>query len=326
MSKEKFGVILGNVGSCSDRFCSSYGKPYTVAELFERVAQIPEIRGVELVSNWHITPETADEVAGHLERYNLKCISIIPDHFGTEKWSKGAFTSKDPAIRKDAVEDTKTMIDVAVKIGCSTVSLWPGQDGFDYCFQSDYVKERQWLTDGLKECCTYNSDIMICLEYKPKEPRQHSHVARAADTLLLVNSLGVENMGVTIDVGHALMAYENVAESISLCKSYGDRLKHMHFNDNYRYWDDDMIAGSVHTIEYMELLYWLKKTDYSGWMSMDQYPYREDGVEAVRESVLWLQAMLKRLESVPDEDIEQVISKGKGQVSSALARKLVLGS
>jgi fructose-1-phosphate kinase PfkB-like protein len=38
--KLKLSVFLGNVGSCSDRFCSTYGKPYSITELFARVATI----------------------------------------------------------------------------------------------------------------------------------------------------------------------------------------------------------------------------------------------------------------------------------------------
>ena len=54
------------------------------------------------------------------------------------------------------------------------------------------------------------------------------------------------NVGVTIDVGHSLEAYENVAEAICAAASRG-LLFHMHINDNYRLWDDDMITGSIHT-------------------------------------------------------------------------------
>ncbi len=325
MFKAKFGVILGNVGSCRDRYCDSYGPNYSVQELFDRVAEINDISGVELVGNWHITKENADEIKGHLERTGLECISLIPDHFGSAKWKKGAFSSSDKNIREDAIRTTKEMIDIAVKIGCPLVTLWPGQDGYDYSFACGFMKEREWLTEGIRECCLYNPDITICLEYKPREPRQHCHIARAADTLLMVNSIGLDNLGVTLDVGHSLMAYENVSESISLCKFYGDKLRHMHFNDNYRYWDDDMIAGSIHTIEFLEILYWLKKTDYSGWLSMDQYPYREDGVKAVSESILWLKAMLRKLEDVGESEIEAVIEQRDGAAASKLARKLILG-
>ncbi len=325
MQHFKFGVILGNVGSCRDRYCDSYGPNYSVRELFDRVAEINDISGVELVGNWHITKDNANEIKEHLERTGLEPVSLIPDHFGSAKWKKGAFSNPDKSIRQDAIKTTKEMIDIAVKIGCQTVSLWPGQDGYDYSFSCDFLEERRWLTEGIKECCLYNPDITICLEYKPREPRQHSHIARAADTLLLVNSIGLDNLGVTLDVGHSLMAYENVSESISLCKFYGDKLRHMHFNDNYRYWDDDMIAGSVHTIEFLEMLYWLKKTDYSGWLSMDQYPYREDGVKAVSESVLWLKAMLEKLDNADESEIESVIKARDGAVASKLARELIFG-
>lgn len=60
-------------------------------------------------------------------------------------------------------------------------------------------------------------------------------------------------------------AYENPAETVALLKRYGDKLFHVHMNDNYRYWDDDMIVGSVHTIETLEFFYWLQRTGYDGW-------------------------------------------------------------
>ena len=52
-----------------------------------------------------------------------------------------------------------------------------------------------------------------------------------------------------------------------------------------------MIVGSIHLPEYFEMLFWLQKTGYEGWYSMDQYPYREDGYQAVRSSVLYLQKL-----------------------------------
>jgi hypothetical protein len=62
----------------------------------------------------------------------------------------------------------------------------------------------------------------------------------------------------------------------------------MHFNDNYTTTDDDMIVGSVHSVCYLETLYWLERCGYTGWLSMDQYPYREDAAGAIGESILWL--------------------------------------
>ena len=49
------------------------------------------------------------------------------------------------------------------------------------------------------------------------------------------------NLGVTVDFGHALMARENAAE--------------VHINDCYGDWDDDLIVGSVRVWEALDLLY-----------------------------------------------------------------------
>ena len=95
MYNPKISVILGNVGSCSDRYCGSYSAPFTVEQMFERVKSIEGVTGVELVGTWHITPDNINEIKENLNRTGLELVSIIPDHFGEEKWKMGAFTNKD---------------------------------------------------------------------------------------------------------------------------------------------------------------------------------------------------------------------------------------
>ena len=53
----KYSVFLGNVGSCLDRYCPAYGRDYSVSELFDRVATIPLIRGVDLVASPNLLAE-----------------------------------------------------------------------------------------------------------------------------------------------------------------------------------------------------------------------------------------------------------------------------
>lgn len=97
----------------------------------------------------------------------------------------------------------------------------------------------------------------------------------------------------------------------------------MHFNDNYRTWDDDMIVGSLHVVEYFELLFWLRETGYEGWYSMDQYPYREDGAAAVRESVAFLQEVEKSLSLDRITQLRQIISAGDATASTRWMRELL---
>ena len=64
-----------------------------------------------------------------------------------------------------------------------------------------------------------------------------------------------------------------------------EKLKQVHLNDNYRDWDHDLIPGSVTVWEHIEFFYWLQKLGYDGWYSLDIFPYREDGIEAVELAV-----------------------------------------
>jgi len=324
MKNVRYSTILSNVGTCCDRYLSSgYSDPFTTDQMFDRAAGIENITGVELVANWHISNDNIEQIKENLDRTGLKLVSIIPDHFGQKKWGKGAFTSKNPSIRREAVSHTIEMMDIAAGLGCDLVSLWPGQDGYDYYFQADYIEEHGWFEEGVKECCRHRNDVRVAVEYKIKEPRNRSYPSNIGSTLLMVKEINEINCGVTIDYGHAMVAYENVAESVAILKKYGDKLFHVHMNDNYGYWDDDMMVGSVNMVSYIEFLYWLKTTDYKGWISMDQYPYREDGQKAVNESVKWLSALNEVVDRMDMKEVKNIIKAGDATESSKMLRKYI---
>lgn len=106
---------------------------------------------------------------------------------------------------------------------------------------------------------------------------------------------------------------------------YGKRLFHVHINDNYRLWDDDMIVGSVHTLEYLEFFYWLRRTGYDGYLTIDQYPYREDGRDAVAESAAWMQALERRADRIDPEKVAAVLRRKDAVAASALMRGILFG-
>jgi xylose isomerase len=228
---------------------------------------------------------------------------------------------KDPEIRKQAVNYTFECVEMARKLDCKTLNLWPGQDGYDYVLQSNIALERRYLMENIREVAKAAPDINFSLEYKPKEPRNFCFMARASDTLLLAKETALDNVGVTIDTGHALVGGENVAESIVILQEYGRKLFHMHFNDNYGHWDDDMIIGSVHFPLFVETLFWLKETNYTGWLSMDQYPYREDGQGALRESVAFLQMIESRLTDEVMQELRDLMSRGNAVESQRWLRR-----
>jgi xylose isomerase len=322
--KIRFSTVLGNFGNQPDRFVSSgYKDNKTLQEMFADAATIDDLSGLELVGTWHLNEQNVDLIKELKNKYRFEIPIVVVDTFAQKRWGGGSFTSIDPKLRKAAVEEVKKYMDIAAGMDCYMIDVWPGQDGYDYSFQADYTKDLKHLIDGLAECANHRSDVKIGLEYKPKEPRTHCYVSSVAKTLYLIDKIGKDNVGVVLDVGHALYAYENMAESVALCNMYGNKLFHLHLNDNYRLWDDDMMVGSVHLQEYLELLYWLKKTGYSGWYSLDIFPYREDGIGSARESISWLKEMIKAVDSVSYAEIEKTISGGDAVKSLALLRKMI---
>ena len=320
-----YSVILTNMGSCHDRFMTSgYGKKYSNAELFERLSKIEGVTGVEFISRANITRDNLSEIKELLNIYKFKVTSIIPDHFGKQIWGKGAFTAPDPEVRRSAVEETYSMIDIAKELNCDIINIWNGQDGYDYPMQVDYDRTHEWLVEGLRKCADYGKDIRIALEYKPKEPRNHSFVNNVSNTMLLIEEIGRHNVGVTIDTGHSFVASENISEAASVASRKG-KLYHMHLNDNYRQWDDDMMAGSIHTIEYIELFYWLKRLRYDGWISVDQYPYREDSIAAMNQTIKWMKAFELTALRIDEKRAEDIFVSQDAVNSTELMRELIFG-
>jgi len=318
----KYSIILGNLGNTCDRFLSSGYKDELPKEtLIKQASEIEGVEGVELVGTWDVSSENVDKVGEMLAKHNLSCLSIIPDHFSQKRWGRGSLSAKDPEIRKQAIDYTFECVEMARKLGCTTLNLWPGQDGYDYVLQSNIALERRYLMENIREVAKASPDIKFSLEYKPKEPRNFCFMARASDTLLLAKETGLENVGVTIDTGHAFVAGENVAESIVILQEYGRKLFHMHFNDNYGQWDDDMIVGSVHFPLFVETLFWLRETNYTGWLSMDQYPYREDGQGALRESVAFLQMIEARLTDGVMQELRDLVNRGNAVESQRWLRR-----
>ena len=321
----KYSVFISNVASCNDRYCSAYGRKFSIEEMFARVKSIPSISGVDIVLTEEFKKNLA-VVKKCLKETGLTLASVAVDTFANPIYQKGSFAAIDENVRQKAIEDAKFAIDFASELGCKIVTLWPGQDGYDYMFAADYIKERKLFSDAVKELCEYNKNIDITLEYKLKEPRTHSYISTVGTTLMMLNDINCDNAGIALDYGHAVLGYENPAESVAMCKMYGDRLRHIHINDNYGVWDDDMIVANVHTIAYLEFLYWLKKTDYKGYITFDQFPYREDGRDAVSESAEWMSYLIELIDNADSKEIEKVIASGSPIEASKLIRKILRGN
>jgi xylose isomerase len=323
--KPRFSANINTFNAGADRYVlAGYGERYPTDELIKMATQVEGLTGVELVGLWHVNDDNVEQIRRQVSDAGLAVTCVTPDIWASSKWGRGSFTSNDIQIRKAAIQEVKKSMEWARQLNCDVIDLWFGQDGYDYPFQGNFLTAWDLLIEGVQECAEHVPEVKIVLEYKPKEPRTHCYIGTVGKTLLLIEKVNRSNVGAMIDVGHALMAYENTAESAALLQYFGDKLFYMHFNDNWRLWDDDMTVGSVHTIEMLELLYWLDRMNYSGWYALDIFPYRENGVRAAQESIRWLQGLQDILNRMGRERFEAVIASGDSMDASALLREALL--
>ena len=323
LAGHKFGACLPTFGSCADRYClSGYGPPKTMDQMLASATEVEGLDGLELVGNWHVNDKNIRTVAKRFNALGLKICMLVPDLWTQAKWGRGSLAAPDAKTRRAAVAEVKKVMDWAAELGCPYVDVWPGQDGFDYAFQADYTAAWRWLGDGLAACADHNDKVKVLVEYKPREPRTHCFVDHVGTVLLLLKDL--EKVGVLIDVGHSLQGAENVAYAVALLAQHG-KLDYVHLNDNHGDWDEDMMVGAVHLVAYLELAYWLKKVGYTGWLTLDIFPYREHGVRAATECKAWMEFFFEAVDRIGMATLGQAIQAGDATKTTALVRQALGG-
>ena len=312
MSAEiKFAAILGFMGQQRDRF-QVFGPPYTLAEKIQRAAQVEHIGAIEIVYP-HEFEDPAVTRQLMLDA-GLQCSSVNVNIKADPIFHMGSLTSPDPAIRAKAVEYLKAGMDLAPEMGTDVVTCCPLGDGHDYSFQVDYVQAWEWLLEGVREAAAYRPDVRLSLEYKLNETRAHCIVGTASTALNISEQVGLDNLGVTVDIGHALFALET--PSLSLAQlAHAGRLFLVHINDNYRNWDWDLVPGSVNWWDWIETLLYLEKVGYDGWLVSDVMPARLDAVKVISAVGRSIVRGKKLLEKVDHDALWAAIHRNDAMVA-----------
>lgn len=290
----EFGAGLWHFATYVDRYAvDGYGEARSTIEQIEIAGKVNDLSFVDVP--YPFSPGVSlSEVKDALTANNLKAVGVTPEIYLRDH-VKGAFTNPDPAARSRALDLMREAAGVVRELDARYVKTWPGQDGWDYPFQVDYRTVWNDAIDAMRTLATENSDLRFVIEYKPREPRVHMMWSSAARTLLAIEDMGVDNVGVLMDFGHSLFGQETPAEAAQLLIDRG-KLFAMDVNDNMRGWDDDLVAGTVHPVELMEFFHVLRANGWEGVWQLDQFPFREDTVEAANLAIRFLKHVYRSLD------------------------------
>jgi xylose isomerase len=321
----KFGAGIWHFATYVDRYATDgYGDEVSILDAIDLAGKVRDLSVVDL--NWPFWGGefTNEQVKERLDANGLGVIGITPEIY-TKVFAKGSFTNPDPGVRELAHELITNAADVVRYFGADYVKLWPGQDGWDYPFQVDHHALWQASLDGVGRLASENPDLKFVIEYKPREPRVHMSFDSVARTLLGIEKIGLPNVGILLDFGHALFGGESPADSAQLAIDYG-RLFGMDVNDNLRNWDDDMVAGTVHPIELFEFFVTLRRNGWEGVWQLDQFPFREDSVRAADHAIDFLKAADRALDVLDWDGLRAAQERQDAIGALAIAQRALFSS
>ena len=221
----------------------------------------------------------------------------------------------------NALDLARRTIDAIGRLGGSVLTLWLSYDGNDYRFQDDYARSWERILEAFGTIADYAHPLRLSLEFKPYEPRAHSLLPGTGHTLHLIDELNRDNVGITLDFCHMLMAGENPSFGLALV-ARKKRLFGIHLNDGYGRTDDGLMFGSVDPARAAEFLFYLKRYTYDGVIYFDTFPIREDPVDEFATNIRTIERISQKLDAYGLDRIREVIDSRDGIRSQQLLQEL----
>jgi xylose isomerase len=322
-TEPRYGAGLWHFGQFRDRYATDgYGPPVSTLEAIDAAGQVGSLSVVDI--NYPFNPADLDiaAVEDALKANNLRAIALTPEIY-TRTFCRGGFTNPDPKVRREAIELVSQAADLTRRLGGDYVKLWPGQDGWDYPFQADYKALWTMSVEAVRELAQRHPDLRFAIEYKPREPRNRMTFSSAARTLLAIEEMDVPNVGILLDFGHSLYGLESPADAAQMIMAK-DRLYAIDVNDNFRGWDDDMVVGSVHLVETFEFFHTLNHAGWQGVWQLDQFPFRENSVEAARAGIEVMRTIWRALQVLDTEALADAQARQDALAAQRIARAALL--
>ncbi len=306
-----------------DRFTSRFKEEISIKERIKLLGDSGLVNGIEIHYPYEVTEESFEEIRNTAKNYNLKILTVIPGLFNEMEFKNGSLSSPDEKTRKKAINRIITSIKMNEELkkkeeGGEFAIFWPAADGTTYPFDSNHIKKRSLIREGLLEAL--NSTIgNLVIEHKPSDPAAKTYFGTTSEAILLVKYLreAINNnnrIGINPEMAHLLMADASLGYDISYLIEE-KMLFHTHWNTcRRRGADTDMIVGTDNFYETMEVFYWLKRYGYDKWLGLDLMPKNENSIEAVRISIKAMTLMYNKVLEIYNE-VTSFLDAGKEDVT-----------
>jgi len=305
---DSFPFLIGSrLNSMKDRPELWSGPLETPKDYMKRQATVQGLTCVDFNYPQHFHSWTVEEAKAALDEHRLRAGAVCLRF--PSKFARGAMNHPDLALRREAIELIKQAAAAAHVLHCHEVVIWSAFDGYDYNFQVDY--ETKWceLVDAFRECCDAFPNLKFSLEYKPTdENTRWFTVPSTGAAVLLMHEVDRANFGLTLDVGHMLMAGENPGQSIAMVGRSG-KLFGIQLNDGFTRLaaEDGLMFGSVHPSVALEIMYQLRRIGFNGHFYFDTFPQRTDPVKEAEYNIRRVKAFWNAAGSIDESRLLNIV-------------------
>jgi len=209
-----------------------------------------------------------------IESEGLGVASFIPAQFRYPT----CLCSPIEKVRQDSVAYIQSSIRTAAAFGAPVLSVCPGHTLFGQSVEDGLNR----LRESLSAIAEFATDYGMLIAIEPADQYETDLISTCLAALALTQNLGYPNLGVLLDNGHAQITDEDVPATITAC---GDRLFHVHIDDNHGQRDQHLVPGEG-TFDFVSMLRALDREGYNGYLGAElEWGYTIDPDPPVRLTV-----------------------------------------
>lgn len=244
---------FGNSGT-RFRVFPSAGTPRTVEEKIADAAQVHRYTGAAPTVALHIPWDRVEDFGAlrqYAEDHGMRIGTINSNTFQDETYKFGSLASRDPGVRRQAVDHHLECLEIMAATGSRDLKIWLA-DGTNYPGQDDIRARQDAVAESLAQIyAQVGPQQRLVLEYKLFEPSfYHTDVPDWGTAYAQVVALG-ERAVVCLDTGHHAPG-TNIEFIVAQLLRLG-RLGSFDFNSRF-YADDDLIVGAADPFQLFRIL------------------------------------------------------------------------
>jgi sugar phosphate isomerase/epimerase len=269
---------------------------FPFAEAVSRLARIG-YRGVEVMADVpHAWPAFLLEeqkqglrnalAANGLAISNVNAFMMHAVNDARQRYWHPSWIEPDPHYRQVRIDHTKRALTLARELGAPCITTEPGGP---VELGGSWSEALKLFVEGIKPVAEHAEKEGVLLLVEPEPGLLIEKVDQFLEFMQHIDSPAV---GMNFDIGHAYCVGDDPATTIPQVAPY---IRHFHL--------EDIAATRVHhhlipgegAIDFAAALRAIRSIDYTGWVTIELYPYVDDPDEAARRALKHITDILAKL-------------------------------